>query len=94
LLDAYVGDYQLDRETPVAIRREGDQLWVELSEKAKFRLFAESETVFFMDVMDITFRFETDAKGKAVAVFVGDNGKESRIPRTQVPALADDRRER
>lgn len=85
LLDVYVGDYRLEAGPLMAMRREGDQFWVRLAEKASFRLFAESDTVFFMDVMDLTFRFETDGKGPATAVFVGENGKESRVPRTLSP---------
>ena len=86
LLDAYIGDYQFDTGRVISMRREGDQLWVMLGGNANFPLFAESETVFFMAVLDMTFRFEPAAEGKAVAMFLGVDGKESRLSRTPASA--------
>jgi serine-type D-Ala-D-Ala carboxypeptidase/endopeptidase len=85
-LDAYVGTYQLGKGDTLHVKRENEQLIVELSERARFPIFPESETVFFMKVMDITFRFETGVAGVAVAVVMGQGGKEHRFPRA--PATA------
>ena len=84
-LDAYVGAYQLGEGKSLYVKREDEQLIVELSERARFPIFPESETVFFMKVMDITFRFETGAAGKAVAVVMGQGGKEHRFAKAPAP---------
>ena len=85
-LDAYVGAYELGNGNLLQVKREQEQLVVELSEKARFPIFPESEAVFFMKVMDITFAFEADAAGKAVAVVMGQGGKEQRFPRASAAA--------
>ena len=85
LLDAYVGDYRHGDSILIAMRRRGDQLWVRIGDKATLPLFAESETVFFMGVMDMTFRFEVDENGEALSVILGKDGKEARFPRLEAP---------
>ncbi len=82
-LDDYVGAYQLAPGRLIRVLRKGDQLIAELSGKM-FPLFPESETTFFMRLIDMTFRFEADASGKAVAVMIAQGGgKESRVLRAQ-----------
>lgn len=90
LLDAYAGDYQLGTAMRIAMRHEGNGLWVTIGDKATFRLFAESESVFFMDMPGLTFRFETDPQGKATAVVLVTDRGESRIPRKGPAATARD----
>ncbi|MEY4545484.1 MAG: D-alanyl-D-alanine-carboxypeptidase/endopeptidase AmpH precursor [Pseudomonadota bacterium] len=92
-LDGYVGDYQVANGLRIALRRQGDQLWATVKDRT-FPLFAQSETVFFLDLVDLTFRFETDAQGKAVTMFLGQGGKEVTMPRVQAPAAAAARQER
>src|SRR5215813_5643333 len=62
--DAYVGEYQLSANVVLAISREGDKFYVEASALPKAQMFAESETKFFLKVMDAQITFVRDASGK------------------------------
>jgi CubicO group peptidase (beta-lactamase class C family) len=64
IFDAYVGEYQLSANVVLAITREGDKFYVEASALPKAQMFAESETKFFLKVMDAQITFVKDASGK------------------------------
>src|SRR5262249_4376964 len=48
ILDAYVGQYQLNPNLIMTMTREGDSLMTQLTGQPKFELFPESETEFFL----------------------------------------------
>ncbi|HJZ67900.1 MAG TPA: serine hydrolase [Blastocatellia bacterium] len=62
--DAYVGEYQLSANVVLAISREGDKFYVEASALPKAQMFAESETKFFLKMMDAQITFVKDGSGK------------------------------
>ena len=64
VFDAYVGEYQLSPNVTLAVSREGDKFYVEASVLPKAQMFAESETKFFLKVMDAQITFVKDASGK------------------------------
>jgi hypothetical protein len=70
LLDGYVGRYQLRPNFIVTISRSGDRLSAQATGQNAFPIFPESIHEFFSKTVDILFRFETDAQGKAVAVHI------------------------
>lgn len=65
LLERYVGLY---RPGGLRITREGDQLYAQISERARVPIFAESETKFFAKSVGIEFEFELSPDGKVKAV--------------------------
>ena len=65
IYEEYVGGYQINYETIVTVTREGDKLMAQPSGDARFELFPESETVFFLKpTTDATATFVKDANGK------------------------------
>ena len=79
LFDDYVGRYQLPNNIVFTITREGDRLFVDQAEKLE--LFAESERVFFLKVIDGQITFETDGTGPAKALVLRQGGRDIRAPR-------------
>jgi hypothetical protein len=63
ILAKYVGTYKLTPELDLMITLEGDQLFTQASGQAKFPLFAETETRFFLKVIEVETEFIKDDKG-------------------------------
>jgi hypothetical protein len=55
---------------------DGDQLMTQLTGQAKFPLFAESETNFFLKVVDAQVDFVKDEKGEVTHFILHQNGQE------------------
>jgi CubicO group peptidase (beta-lactamase class C family) len=83
ILDRYVGQYQLAPGVTLDIRREGDHLVGQPSGQSPARLFAESETDFFLKVVDASVTFECDGNGPATALVVHQNGRDTKAPRIE-----------
>jgi hypothetical protein len=66
LFDRYVGTYRLGPDAIVAVSREGERFYVDLTGSPKFEMFAESERKFFLKVSDTQLTF--DATGTRVAL--------------------------
>jgi CubicO group peptidase (beta-lactamase class C family) len=58
VLDRYVGNYALAPTAVLAVTREGSQLFVQLTGQPKLSVYAESETKFFLKVVDAQITFE------------------------------------
>jgi CubicO group peptidase (beta-lactamase class C family) len=80
-LRQYVGTYELAPGMKCTMALEGDQLTTQLTGQPKFPVFAESETRFFLKVVDAQIDFEKDAAGKVVAFTLHQNGQNVRAPR-------------
>src|SRR5688500_1306657 len=52
IYNAYVGRYELNPEFIITVRSEASGLSIQASNQPKFELFAESETRFFLTVVD------------------------------------------
>jgi CubicO group peptidase (beta-lactamase class C family) len=63
ILDAYVGQYELNPNFIITTTREGDSLMTQATGQPKFELFPESETKFFLKVVDAQVTFVKDDKG-------------------------------
>ncbi len=81
VLDSYVGTYELAPNVEVYIRRAGDGLTTQLSGQPSFPLFAESETRFFLKVVDAQIDFEKNAAGKVTSLVLHQNGRDMTAPR-------------
>ncbi|HEY7546928.1 MAG TPA: serine hydrolase [Blastocatellia bacterium] len=64
ILDEYVGEYELAPGRTITITREGDKLMGQATGQSKFELFAESETKFFLKIVDAQVTFGRDSAGK------------------------------
>jgi CubicO group peptidase (beta-lactamase class C family) len=84
LLDGYVGLYEITPQLTLSVTREGGQLFAQFTGQPRLPVYAESERVFFLEVVNATLSFETDARGQAVAVVLRRNGNDSRFAKTVV----------
>lgn len=74
VLDAYVGEYQVVPGFGLTVSREGDQLFAQATGQGKFELFAETETDFFLKVVDAQITFVKDDKGQVTHLVLHQNG--------------------
>jgi len=80
-LAAYVGTYELTPQIKVMITLDGGQLMTQLSGQPKFPMFAESETKFFLKVVDAQLTFVKDDKGSVTEAILHQNGRDQTAPR-------------
>ncbi|HWQ33033.1 MAG TPA: serine hydrolase [Blastocatellia bacterium] len=80
IYDAYAGKYELQPGVVFTITREGDRLMLQLPGQPAVELFPESETKFFVRVVDAKFTFVRDEKGE-VTHLIFDQGGEQRAKR-------------
>jgi CubicO group peptidase (beta-lactamase class C family) len=74
IFDAYVGDYQLAPNFVITISREGDQFFLQATGQGKVELLAETETDFFLKVVDAQITFVKDDKGQVTSLVLHQNG--------------------
>ncbi len=74
ILDAYVGDYELAPTFVIAITKEKDRLMLQATAQPKFEVFPESETKFFLKVVDAQITFVKDDKGAVTQLILHQNG--------------------
>jgi len=81
-LSKYVGTYELAPGANMMIRLAGDHLTTQLTGQPQFPIFAESETKFFLKVVDAQVEFFTDLSGAVTHAVMYQNGRERKVPRT------------
>ena len=86
VFDRYVGTYQLAPGVIITMSREGSRFLTQLTGQPAFEIYPESETRFFLKVVDAQLTFEVEGKGRATAVVLHQNGRDQRAPRVDVPA--------
>lgn len=69
-LAAYVGKYEIKPGIELAISLDGDQLTSQLTGQAKTAVFPETETRFFLKVVDAQLEFFKDAQGAVTHVML------------------------
>ncbi len=74
ILQTYVGTYEVPPNVEMVITLAGDHLETQLGKQPKFPLFAESQTSFFLKVVDAQLDFSKDASGKVTGVTLHQNG--------------------
>jgi hypothetical protein len=78
VLAKYAGTYELGPGMEVAMTVEGGQLMTQMTGQPKFPLFAESETKFFLKVVDAQVEFFKDAGGAVTHLVIHQNGRETK----------------
>jgi CubicO group peptidase (beta-lactamase class C family) len=78
ILDAYVGNYELESNFIIQITKENDRLVALVPEQPKFELYPESETKFFVKVAEGDFTFVKGASGKVTHLVLGPSGQKAK----------------
>ncbi len=80
LFDGYVGEYELAPGFSLTITREitreGDHLFAQATGQPKFEIFPESETRFFLKVVDAEIDFLRGPDGKAASLVLHQGGRD------------------
>ncbi|SHN09332.1 CubicO group peptidase, beta-lactamase class C family [Cyclobacterium lianum] len=71
-LEEYVGVYELAPEFSITISREGMQLYLQATAQPRFELYAESDSLFYLTVVEAKVSFERkDGVVESLALFQG-----------------------
>ncbi len=81
LLSQYAGTYEVSPEFKIVMTVEGGQLTTQATGQAKFPAFAESETKFFLKVVDAQFEFFKGADGSVTHLILYQGGREIKAVR-------------
>ena len=79
--DDYVGEYELTPTFILAVTREGDGLYVQATGQPRFELYPESETDFFLGVVEASVTFGRDEAGGPVTHLILHQGGHRRAER-------------
>ena len=80
-LDKYVGQFELQPGFVITFTREGNKLYTQATGQPKFEVFAESETKFFLKVVDAQVEFVPDADGKVNKMILNQGGQKMEAKR-------------
>ncbi len=75
VLEKYVGEYEIQPGFSIAFTREGNKLFTQATGQGRFEIFAESETRFFMKVVDAQVEFIADEDGKVNLIILYQGGR-------------------
>jgi uncharacterized protein YneR len=81
VLDQYVGDYQLAPGFIISVTKEGDKMFTQATGQSKVDIFAESETKFFLKVVDAQIEFVKDETGKVNKLILYQGGQKMECTR-------------
>lgn len=85
VLAKYVGTYELTPTIFITMSLDGDHFFTQLTGQQKLEVFPESETTFFLKVVDAQLTFETDTQGKVTDVVLHQNGMDQTAKRLDAP---------
>jgi CubicO group peptidase (beta-lactamase class C family) len=74
--DSLAGKYQLAPGAVLSIFRQEDKLFTQLTGQPPFQIFPESETEYFLKVVDAQLTFVKGADGKVTQVVLHQNGRD------------------
>jgi CubicO group peptidase (beta-lactamase class C family) len=75
-LDRYTGRYELGPNFILTVRRDGDRLLTQATGQSEAEIFAETETKFFLKVVDAQITFVSDGGGPAESLILHQNGRD------------------
>jgi CubicO group peptidase (beta-lactamase class C family) len=75
-LSAFVGTYEMAPNVNLMVTLDTDHLMAQLSGQQKFQLFAESDTRFFVKVVDAQVDFVKDASGAVTQAVLHQSGRD------------------
>jgi CubicO group peptidase (beta-lactamase class C family) len=74
ILETYAGVYELTPDFAITIRLDGDVLKAQATGQDEFTLFAESETMFFLKVVEAKIEFVKDGSGQVTSIILHQGG--------------------
>jgi CubicO group peptidase (beta-lactamase class C family) len=74
-LDSYTGTYQITAAFSITVTKEGDQLMTQATGQQKFPVYPESETKFFLKVVDAQIEFIPDENGNFIKLKLYQGGR-------------------
>lgn len=81
ILARYPGTYELSPAFSIVITQEGDHLAFQATDQPKFPLFAESDTKFFLKVVDAQIEFVKNNKGEVTNLILHQGGRDMKAVR-------------
>jgi hypothetical protein len=81
VLDDYVGHYEMTPVFILTVTRDGNQLFVQATNQARFAVYPKSTTEFSYKVVDAQITFETDNQGHATALVLHQGGRDQHAKR-------------
>ena len=85
LYDRLTGDYELAPNFVITILRRGDKLISQATGQTEVELFPESETRFFLKVVDAQVDFTLDASGRATGLVLHQGGQDLPARKVKTP---------
>ena len=76
VLEKYVGEYEMQPGFNITFTREGGRLFAQATGQQKFEVFAESETKFFLKVVDAQVEFVADPDGRINNMILHQGGQQ------------------
>jgi D-alanyl-D-alanine carboxypeptidase len=83
VLGQYVGRYQIAPDFILTVTLEDGHLMTQATGQNKLEVFAESETKFFLKVVDAQLTFGRDAAGTVTHVTLHQNGQDRKAPKIE-----------
>ena len=83
IYDSLVGKYDYGNGAVLAVTRDGNHLFAQLTGQPKFEIFPKSDTEYFWKVADAQLTFVKDATGKATKAIHHQNGQTIDAPKIQ-----------
>jgi CubicO group peptidase (beta-lactamase class C family) len=77
ILDTYVGEYEVSPEFHIYITKENGQLYAAAPGHTKAKMYAESETEFFLRIADVAFTFVINEQGEITQLILHMDGEDS-----------------
>jgi hypothetical protein len=74
-LSQYVGEYELQPGFTLTVTQEGTRLFAQGTGQQKVEVYPESETKFFLKVVEAQIEFAKDASGKVSKLTLYQNGQ-------------------
>ena len=82
-LDRYAGNYQVAPTFFLKVFRKGDELWTQATGQSEIRIYPESETKWFLKVVDAQLTFEFDEQGVARSLTLHQGGRNMPAPKVK-----------
>jgi CubicO group peptidase (beta-lactamase class C family) len=76
IYEAYAGTYELSPAFALTVTREGDRIFTQATGQPKIEIFPESETRFFLKVVDAQIDFVRGPDGKVTGLVLHQNGRD------------------
>lgn len=74
VLQSYAGEYIFNPMMTLSVIAKEDQLWVQMTGQPEVQIFPESDTQFFLKIVDAQISFVKDESGKVTKLILHQNG--------------------